>query len=568
MEEVVTRRRSADGQGADLSARRGSSRRRRAWRRIATSTWSTSRATLKDAWLKHYAKQTNLYPILDAFRDTRGPRWEVRVTNRAPSRPTFRIAHVYNRLPWGYTDPADLTGIARRQVSAWVGLLGQDTTHFSMIAFTRAGNALRSRFRPVGANEAVEDSLRPRGAVRVYLPPYPGKGEKPTTPEEAIDAILAELKKHARHRARRRRSRSATAAGCRWARTTPTAASTPSCTPRSASARCTRRTQRRQGHWRTSKAVGVPADEELDGDGLPQPADAERTSKRARARAQTRATWRAVALLRLRRRDRFREWLGMLVDDEIGRAQGGRQEDHAEAGVSRERWLELAQGQSARRQVKDYWLPTWGPFNAGGVPSRLAAPRRRRQNPRLYVDSLLFYEETAIRFAADGAKAVKAALGDDVLCGANYSCHPFYYPHSTMYIKWFRGGAADLGRHSEYFWQVAQPGPMINGYIAEHFRAGMRDNPEACSGSTRCRTAPGNTDASFLRSRSRHLAHGATMLDFFGIGLNETFTENHIDHRATCSASERCATSTHCVGFVEDLLPEVAGRCRRRWPCW
>src|SRR5207253_3214519 len=124
-----------------------------------------------------------------------------------------------------------------------------------------------------------------------------------------------------------------------------------------------------------------------------------------------------------------------------------------------------------------------------------------------------------------------------------------------MYVKWFRGGAADLGRHSEYFWQVAQAGPMVNGYLAEHFRSGMRYNPRAVLRQYTMPHSPGDTDASFLRSGFTHLAHGAKMLDFFGIGLNETFTENHIDHRDR----ERFRTIrdvTHAVGLVEDLLPD------------
>jgi hypothetical protein len=150
---------------------------------------------------------------------------------------------------------------------------------------------------------------------------------------------------------------------------------------------------------------------------------------------------------------------------------------------------------------------------------------------------------------------VRNALGDAVLCGANWSCHPFYYPSTTMYVKWFRGGAADVGRHSEYFWQVGQPGPMVNGYIAEHFRCGLRDNPRGVLRQYTMPHSPGNTDASFLRSAFTHLAHGATRLDFFGIGMNETFTENHIDHRDR--ARYRVLRDvTHAVGLVEDLLPE------------
>jgi hypothetical protein len=45
------------------------------------------------------------------------------------------------------------------------------------------------------------------------------------------------------------------------------------------------------------------------------------------------------------------------------------------------------------------------------------------------------------------------------------------------------------------------------------------------------------------------------MLDFFGVGMNETFTENHIDHRD--HARYRAVRDvTHAVGLVEDLLPK------------
>jgi hypothetical protein len=216
-------------------------------------------------------------------------------------------------------------------------------------------------------------------------------------------------------------------------------------------------------------------------------------------------------------------------------------------------WVDWLKANRTDARAGDYWLARWGPFDPGRLrpdSGALAAA----ENPRLYVDSLLFYEETAIRFAAEGAKAVKAALGEDVLCGANYSCHPFYYPHSTPYVQWFRGGAADLGRHSEYFWQVGQAGPMVNGYIAEHFRAGLRDNPRGVIRQYTMPHSPGNTEANFLRSAFTHLAHGATMLDFFGVGMNETFTENHIDHRD--HARYRALRDvTHAVGLVEDLLP-------------
>jgi hypothetical protein len=218
-------------------------------------------------------------------------------------------------------------------------------------------------------------------------------------------------------------------------------------------------------------------------------------------------------------------------------------------------WIDWLRTNRPGARPNDYWRPVWGPPREDQRRPDTSADAAR-ENPRLYVDSLMFYEDTSIRFAAEGMKAVKKAFGDDVLCGANYSGHPFYYPPTNMYVKWFRRGAADLGRHSEYFWQIGQAGPMVNGYLAEHFRCGMRDNPKAVLRQYTMPHEPGNTDASFLRSCFTHLAHGATMLDFFGIGLNESFTENHIDHRAR-SRFQAIRDVTHCVGLVEDLLPQA-----------
>src|SRR5262249_11789874 len=46
--------------------------------------------------------------------------------------------------------------------------------------------------RPAGGK--VAKVLKGDGPHLVYLPPYPGKGEAPVTPVEAIEAILADLK--------------------------------------------------------------------------------------------------------------------------------------------------------------------------------------------------------------------------------------------------------------------------------------------------------------------------------------------------------------------------------------
>src|SRR5262249_44770870 len=136
-----------------------------------------------------------LYPILDAFRDTRGPRWQVRFTNTGKAATTgVRISYTYNRLPWYVTDTEFIKSLAAGATSGWVGLPMQDTAHFSMATFS-AGGGLKVEVRPVGGKTAAR-TLEGDKEVRVYLPPYPGKGENPITPEEAIDAILAHLKKY------------------------------------------------------------------------------------------------------------------------------------------------------------------------------------------------------------------------------------------------------------------------------------------------------------------------------------------------------------------------------------
>jgi hypothetical protein len=501
-----------------------------------------------DAWRKHYATRVNLYPILEAFRDTRGPRWEVRFTNRGTAPLPIRISHVYNRIPWGMSEPATVPPVQPGASSEWIGLAAQDTAHFSMVDFSGPKVPFDVELRPAGGK--VERKLSGVGQVRVYLPPYPGKGEQPTTPVEAIDAILAEL---ARTKPIGRKPTLPLCYGGwmplgleddygrKYAELYATLGF-----------RSLHPAHSGPAVLKNLEAAGVPRSKSWMVMGYrnpPTPGNIER----ARTSLNSTGLGKELRFFDYGDEIAFAEWLGMLTDEEITQAKAKGEKVTADQVLAR-RWVEWLRANRPKGKLGDYWLAKWGAFQLGRMrpdSSALAA----RENPRLYVDSLLFYEEEAIRFAARGARAVKSAFGEDVLCGANYSGHPFYYPHSTMYIKWFRGGAADLGRHSEYFWQVGQPGPMINGYFAEHFLAGMRHNPRAVLRQYTMPHSPGNTDASFLRSAFSHLAHGATMLDFFGIGLNESFTENHIDHRD--KARYRALRDvTHAVGFVEDLLPD------------
>ncbi|HTU19999.1 MAG TPA: beta-galactosidase trimerization domain-containing protein [Gemmataceae bacterium] len=500
-----------------------------------------------DAWRAHYARRTKLYPLLDAFRDSRGPRYEVRFTNRGEKPADFHITHVYNRLPWGVSEAEPVRGVAAGASSAWIPLRMQDTAHFSLVSFSGSPRAFDVEIRPVGGR--AERKLSGAETVRVYLPPYPGKGDKAITPIEEIDAVLAMLKKAPAIGKKptqplcfggwmpiglenvygRKYAELYAALGFR---SLHPALSGPAV-------------------FSNLKEAGVPPSKSWAASGYRNPP----TPSNIEKALQT--TQRYGLQGKLRFFDygdeiAFSEWMQLRIQNDIDQAAREKRKIKPINVVAR-LWFDWLRANRPDVKLTDYWLDKWGPFNVGRVrPDSSAAAAAA--NPRLYVDSLLFYEDTAIRFVADGMKEVKKALGDDVLCGANYACHPFYYPHSTMYVKWFRQGAADFGRHSEYFWQVGQAGPMINGYIAEHFRAGLRDNPNGVLRQYTMPHAPGNTDANFLRSAFTHLAHGATMLDFFGIGMNETFTENHIDHRAH-SRYRVLRDVTHAVGFVEDLLP-------------
>jgi len=500
-----------------------------------------------DAWRKHYARITNLYPILDAFRDSRGPRWQVRFTNRADKPTTFRVAHSYNRIPWGNSDPATAT-LEPGQSSDWLGLAGQDTAHFSMAQFTASpAGAFDVEIRPV-SGEVVRKLSGP-GPHRLYLPTYPGKGEKPTTPEEAIDNILAHLRQH------QPPGKKPTLPLC-YGGWMPLGQDSPygrkyAQLYAALGFRSLHPAHSGPAQLANLKAVGIEPTRSWMVMSYRNPPTRDNIA-RARQELQRQGLAEQLRYFDYGDEIAFSEWISMLLQEDLAQARAVKSKA-SEKDILHARWIAWLKNNRPKAQLSDYWLPSWGPL----VPQQLrpdSSAAAARERPRLYVDSLLFYEDTAIRFAAEGAKAVRAALGEHVLSGPNYSCHPFYYPHSTSYIKWFRGGAADLGRHSEYFWQVGQLGPMINGYIAEHFRSGMRDNPRAVLRQYTMPHSPGNTDLSLLRSALSHLAHGAKELDFFGIGLNETFTENHIDHRDV-SRYRTLRDITHLVGFVEDALP-------------
>ena len=99
-----------------------------------------------------------MYPILDAFRDTRGPRWEVRFTNRGDKPADYSITHVYNRLPWGVTEPVTARGVAPGAASAWVGLGLRTPATSASSASSAPASRSTWKLRPAGGGE-VERKL-------------------------------------------------------------------------------------------------------------------------------------------------------------------------------------------------------------------------------------------------------------------------------------------------------------------------------------------------------------------------------------------------------------------------
>ena len=51
----------------------------------------------------------------------------------------YSIVHVYNRVPWGASEPLTARAVAPGAASAWVGLGLQDTCHFALVRFVSTG---------------------------------------------------------------------------------------------------------------------------------------------------------------------------------------------------------------------------------------------------------------------------------------------------------------------------------------------------------------------------------------------------------------------------------------------
>ena len=495
-------------------------------------------ADTKDSWREHYRKhvRNHLYPILDAVRDTVGARWQVRLKNTADAPARLTAYHVYNRIPWGVSEGVLADKLPPGAATDWIALRGQDTAHYGMTRFESKGGTFTAEVRPAGGGEVL--TFESTGDIlRLYLPPYAKHGEGPLRPETQQRAVLEHLAKQPQV------GKEPTLPLCyggwidvgapgEYGRNY--AGIYQAIGMRSFHAAL-------RGKWEdvvaNLKLVGIPLNRSAMILSYRYPPTPENIEK-----ARTH-----LAKLGLGPHLRWFDY-----GDEIGFGEWIGYARKAGLDVAAA-WRDWLKANRPGYDLRDYWLGEWGEPDAAKLRP-YSDGRIAEKKPKLFIDSQVFYEDAAIAYVARGMRAAKKAFGEHVLCGANYSGHPFYHPSVTMYVKWFRGGAADFGRHSEYFWQVNQPSCLVNGYIAEHFRAGMKDIPGSVLRQYTMPHAPGNTEASFLRTCYTHLAHGAKMLDFFGIGMNECFTENHIDHRWAPKRYAAIRDVTHSIGLVEDLM--------------
>ena len=476
------------------------------------------------------------YPILDATLAVFPARYYLRLTS--PDAQTIGMRAILNRIPW-FAGAQSVT-LQANVPSDWIPLKAQDVAHFTTWSMVgKAGQPLRLRAEFASAPDektllrAINWNDPDSSELQVGLPPYPNKypGEKIITVAEQYQDITNYLKAHPSTVGREPMQPLAWGGIPIWE------------------------------HGRVADAaadlyfaVGMrdflgiqPATRDLN---PAMQVARERFAKRglqpnrglALGSYRSPPTPENIAIVRA-------------TAEKAGALPNLQRFDYGDE-IAFSEWIKLIPADQLQQQFADWQIKKHGAARYAKPDSSAQAAQT---DPILYVDSQDFYEEAAIQHVAQMARAVPKELGPDVLYGANVAAHPFYYPEIAKYIKWFRATptgdyAANFGRHSEYFWQVGQPGPLVNGYIADHFTAGMRENPQAVLQQYNMPHSPGNADNSFRRSAFTHLAHGARALDYFGMGINSSFTENYIDFRDP----QRYAAIrdiNRAMATVEDILP-------------
>lgn len=504
---------------------------------------------LTDGWRARLSRQTPLYPILDLIRDLAGARWEARFRHATDSLATITANHHYNRAPYGASEGILSRDLAPGVWSTWAPLVQQDTCHSGMTTFTGPSGGFEIELRPVGTTPPAKTTLlKGNKTARIYLPPYPDQGDWPVTPEEALAGIFKVLDASP---APGRKPRAPLCLGEHL----------PVWVEGNYGAQYAELHMRLFGGEMTDSARAKamttlreagqkPAPEQILGGGP----DGGRaiTITRIRQDLKRQGLADATVWYDLGEDTTPASWINPFLESEVDRERAAGNRTTVPKVLNRLwiDWLEANRGDVPNRE---YWMGAWGTFDRLRMHPDSSSDAARTA-PRLYVDSLLFYEELSLKQARQTSAWLRLQLGKDTHTGFTVNPGPLYFPTIASIVRPARSGAINFVRTGDGFWRSSQAGPLVNGYITEHAMLGLRDQPKSTVRPLNLAQDPGNTDDNFIRSAVSHLAHGATRLDFGGIGLDETFAENHIDHRSA-TRFRAIRDVTHAIGLVDDLLP-------------
>ena len=178
-------------------------------------------------------------------------------------------------------------------------------------------------------------------------------------------------------------------------------------------------------------------------------------------------------------------------------------------------------------------------------------------NPKLYVESYLFTEHSALAWMKQQTGRIRKLFGNDIVIGSNYSPHAYFWPIVADYVNAFRYGGLNFAQEDDYFWQVAEITSQVNGYLTDVFRSGLIDSPHALIANYVMPHCPGNTGTDFRLTAYENWIHGGKALDFFDITPPFGETENYISGRCLTRYKE-IHDIIREAGAVDGLLHDGA----------
>ena len=189
---------------------------------------------------------------------------------------------------------------------------------------------------------------------------------------------------------------------------------------------------------------------------------------------------------------------------------------------------------------------------------RLGSWEVARENPALYYETEEFLANYGLEGVREITDRIRSVFGPEILIGANFSPHPFCWPHVRQWVDVFKRGGANLPWTEDYLWQVSVASAQTAAWLVDAFRAAGRGRDLAIRFYVMPHS-PGNNDTDFRLIHYAALGHGAKMIDHFSLGPQHYWTENYVDWRDV-SRYRQIHDIMREVGQVDDLLYE--GRVR------